>query len=101
MGIRLGTTPKHTITIDLDTSLIQKLKITYAQKDKVILTKYKDDCVLSGNVVTVQLTQEDTFLFNKQELIQIQMRVRKTDGNVLGTDVKTVSPKVCLDDEVL
>ena len=99
--LRVGTTPRHTITIDFDTSFIQKLKVTYAQKDKVIITKYKEDCILSGDTIIIPLTQEDTFLFNEKDLVQIQIRVLTVEGEALSSGVKTVCVGACLDNEVL
>lgn len=99
--LRLGTTPKHTFKIDFDTSLIQKVKITYAQKDKLILSKYTEDCVLLGDTISVNLSQEDTFLFNKSDLVQIQVRVLTKGGDALASAIRTVCPGACLDDEVL
>lgn len=96
-----GTTPTHTFTLPFDTSLIKRVKITYAQDDKKFFCKETDDCVLSGNIVTTKLTQEETFLLDCKKLVQIQIRVVTTAGEVLATDEMVVTVNKCLDDEVM
>lgn len=96
-----GTTPVHIFNIPFDTSAIESMRILYAQKEKVILTKVKEDCVLAEKSITVQLSQEDTLLFNSGSLVQIQIRVKTTDGNVSNSDIIEVPVGKCLENEVL
>ena len=96
-----GTTPTHTFTLPFDTALIRRIKIIYSQNDKKIFCKETEDCVLSGNVVSTKLTQEETFLLDCKKLVQIQIRVVTTAGEVLATDEMVVTIDKCLDDEVL
>ena len=37
--MRRGSTPIHTFTLPVDTSIIDKLRITYVQKDEIVLIK--------------------------------------------------------------
>lgn len=99
--MRQGTTPTHTFTLPFDTSTLSAVKITYAQSGEVKLQKKTPDCVLSGNTVTVELTQEDTFLFEADKTVLIQVRVLTLGGDALSSAPVRVSVYVCLDKEVL
>ena len=100
-NMRLGTTPKHIFTFPFETSKIKQLKITYVQRGKLILKKYLKDCEIDTNSVSVNLTQEDTFLFMNSGDISIQVRILTHGNNALASNVYTVSPRACLDEEVL
>lgn len=95
-----GTTPTHVYTLPIDTSLIDKIKITYAQKGEIVLTKEKDDCTFAGNTVTTELTQEETFKFDAS-LVQIQIRVLTLGGEALASHIRTVPCADVLEEGVL
>ena len=96
-----GTTPTHIFNIPLAASEIKEIKITYSQNGSVVLSKKKGDCEIIDNVVTVTLSQEDTFKFNSAMHVKIQMRVMTNTGCVMGSKTMTVSVDDCLDSEVL
>ena len=62
-----GTTPTHTFNIPFDTSMVKEVKILYAQDDVKILEKKNGDCTLTGQSISVTLTQEGTFLFDRKK----------------------------------
>lgn len=99
--MKLGGTPRHTFTIPFDMTLIKNLKITYTQHDKVILEKYLADCNIEGNSVSYSLTQKETFLFDSEAMVDIQVRVLTTAGDAIPSDIYTIRAKRCLDREVL
>jgi hypothetical protein len=97
-----GTTPTHTFNIPFDTSLVDEVKITYAQEDEIVLTKGTSDCVLDGSTIQVTLSQEDTFKFDQNKFsVQIQLRILTKSGEVLASIIEHVGLSKCLDDEVL
>lgn len=96
-----GTTPKHTFTIPFDTSTIDDVRIIYAQGDEQKFVKELADCTLDGNTISVTLTQEQTFLFTDDKLVQIQLRVKTNTGEILSSDVLVVFVGKCLDTEVM
>lgn len=96
--MRIGTTPTHTFTLPSDIAgAAQKVRVIYSQADRVILTK--DVTALSGDDVTVTLTQEDTLKFHDRKPIEIQLRVLTGDA-ALTSDIVKVSPYECLEREV-
>ena len=96
-----GTTPTHSFKLPFDTSLIKRVKILYAQCDKLLFHKEAEDCTLSGDTIKTTLSQEETFLFNCKNMVQIQLRVLTHAGDVITSDEMAVPVSKCLDDEVL
>ena len=96
-----GTTPKHIFQVPIDTSLINKVKITYCQKDREILVKRTEDCTIEDGVISTRLSQEDTFKFECNLYVTIQVRILTTSGDVLTSEPIMASVGKCLDDEVL
>lgn len=97
----IGTTPTHTFELPFDTGKISKIKVTYAQRGRVILEKKDKQCVLDGNTVSLKLTQEDTFLFEGDKNVEIQMRILTKGGDVLASNIHRINVDKCLDREVL
>lgn len=96
-----GTTPTHTFEIPFDTALIADLRISYAQTDGEIVVKCKDDATLTGNTISVTLTQEDTLNFNCSKKVLVQIKIKTHKGDVMGSDVMCISVERCLNEEVL
>lgn len=71
-----GTTPTHTFEVPFHTSTIDELEILYVQGKGPILTKVKDDCTFTDNVIRVDLTQEETLKF-KEGYATVQLRVSR------------------------
>ena len=99
--MRHGTTPTHTFTLPFDTSLVETIQITYKQVNNIVLQKRKEDCVLNSNQVEVSFTQEETFKFNLNQPISIQVRILTVGGDAIASDIVRTSVKMCLDGEVL
>jgi hypothetical protein len=94
-----GTTPLHIFTLPFDTEQIDKVRIIYAQDDRVIFTK--EQCKCEGKVVSVKLTQEETLKFDCRKKVQIQMRILTKDGDALVSAIRSVVVEKCLESEVL
>ena len=99
--MRLGTTPKHTFTFPFETDIIQELKITYAQNNKIVLEKRLADCEIKTNSVSCTLTQAETFNFESGVNVEVQVRVLTTGGEALASGIRIITAERCLDREVL
>ncbi len=99
--MRRATTPTHRFTLDIDPSLISKIRITYAQNGDTILTKNEEDVTLDDNIAEVKLTQEETNLFDFGVNVKIQVRVLTTGGDALASEIFKVPCGRVLDDEVM
>lgn len=96
-----GTTPTHIFTLPFDTDTVADLRVSYAQNCGEILVKNLDDVTLSGNTISVTLTQEDTLKFDHNKRAMAQIKVKTHAGDVMSSDVITVVVERSLNDEVL
>ena len=96
-----GTTPIHIFEIPFEVSLLEKIEITYSQKNKIVLQKHKEDVGLSGTEITLKLTQEETLKFNTTDNVLIQIRVKTTSGEVLANEIILASVSQVLSEEIL
>lgn len=100
--MRCGTTPTHIFTIppDINMSTISKAQVIYSQNNKQILCKYIQQ-FSDDNIIKIELTQEETFLFNYKLRAEIQVRLLTKDDKSLLSDIITISVEKCLSNEVL
>ena len=96
-----GTTPTHTFTLPFDTSLVKTIRIIYSQQGVVVLSKTEADVGMSGSLVQVSLTQEETLSFRCKREVLIQLKILTTTGEALVSDIIKVSVSRCLCEEVL
>lgn len=99
--MRRGTTPTHTFTIPFTVDNVKNALIVYTQGDEEILRKTVSQCRMDGNTLSVELTQEDTFLFDCNKKVQIQVRVLTAADKAFTSDIITTDVSKCLSDEVL
>lgn len=80
-----GTTPTDRFHISVDTSLIKALEITYSQNGSVRFTKSEENCEIeSGDTISVQLSQEDTFSLSDKYELETQLRILTIDNKLLS-----------------
>ena len=99
--MRQGTAPKHTFTLPFNTDDVAKVRVLYAQNDKLKIVKTEADAEMAGNAISVKLTQAETFLLNPAFETDIQIKVLTKAGDPLVSDIFTVSTDICFSDEVL
>ena len=99
--MRRGTTPKHTFTLPFDTSVVEKVRVVYAQDDNVKIVKNTCDAELINNTVSVRLSQAETLRLNCNLKTQIQVRVVTRDDDAFVSDIIVVETDKCLDTGVL
>ena len=85
--MRRATTPTHEFTLGIDANLISKIRITYAQGGSIVLTKNLEDVTIEGNVVKVNLTQDETRFFNTEQTVEIQVRIITTGNDALTSNI--------------
>lgn len=99
--MRRLTTPEHKFTLQIDPSVISKVRITYAQNNAIVLNKEGDAVSIDGNIARVKLTQEETKKFVADKEVEIQVRVLTLGNDALASDIIKVDVKKVLDDEVM
>lgn len=101
MSVRQGTTPTHRFEIPIEADLIEKIRIIYAQDEKVILTKETEECEIAGYIIETTLTQEETLQFNEHCHIQVQIHILTKRGEAFASDIKTIACGLLLGKRVL
>ena len=99
--MRKGTAPIIEFTLPFSTELVAKAKVIIKYKGGSKLTKYAKAEDFDGNTIRVQLSQEETFLFDCNSAAKVLLRVLTTNGDPLVSDVYDVFIEECFDDEVL
>lgn len=69
-----GTTPTFTFTLDFAADTIDLLNIAMAQNEQVKISKSLKDCEISGNTISITLTETETLSLEVGTL-SIQLRV--------------------------
>ena len=99
--MKRGTTPVHKFFLPFSAELIKDVEITYQQTRRDVLVRRLADCTLDGDCIMTTLTQEETFSFAEGGVVDIQIRVITTRGDVLASDIFHVTSERCLSEEVL
>lgn len=99
--MKRGSTPTHSFILPFDGELASVVEITYSQNREIVLQKYQDDCEISANMVSVTLSQEETFSFVSGVNVEIQIRVKDIAGKVHESSIVCVNCERCLSEEVL
>lgn len=95
-----GSTPTHVFTIPFDTVHLKGIRIIYSQNDKILLIKTMEDCTLEDQKILLQLTQEETYLFERGVTAEVQLRLLTSDNTCLTSVVKKFGVAKHLEDEV-
>ena len=96
----VGSTPIHTFTLPFDISGATNVVLIYSQDYKEVFKKEMQELTISGDTISLILTQEDTFKFNPDRLGQVQVSLL-IDGNPKDSDVVWFKIKRNLRTEVL
>lgn len=94
-----GTTPTFTFTLKFEASTIDKLNIAMAQNGEVKISKSKADCTISGNTISVTLTEAETLALEEGTL-SIQLRIG-IGSERLASGITTVPVEGLLKDGAL
>lgn len=97
-----GTTPTFIFTLPFDGGSITALNICFVQQGEVILEKQLADCVVSGNVLKVALSEAETLLFETEKgMVEVQLRVgcgtSRLASNILRVCVGRILKDGCLE----
>lgn len=98
-----GTTPVLEFELPFDTELIAEAYVTISQNQKAVFEKNFAECIHSGKLLKVNLSQEDTLKLKSyyNSYAEIQVRVRTKEGEVLASDIIAVNVGRILKDGVI
>lgn len=74
----------------VDIGALSCLYVTLAQRGMVLTEKCLEDCSYDGAVVTCKLTQKDTLAINPVHPVELQVRAKTVEGDVLASQIATV-----------
>lgn len=95
-----GTTPTLEFKLPFSTDAISVLSIAFAQDNAVVLEKAINEVEMEADTVRVKLSQLDTLKF-RHASVEIQMRCKTKDGNVLASKIiKTSAERILKDGEI-
>lgn len=94
-----GTNPIIRLQVELDTSLIEDVYVTFSQ-DNVNIEKTFEDCTISEGVIAVNLTQDET-LSLKVGIVQVQARIKLSDETLLATEIFNIPVQKILKEGVI
>ena len=99
--MKKGSTPTHHFTLPFSCEWAKEVEITYAQNGNEILKKYLQDCTLEENTISTTLSQQETFEFDADFPVQIQIRVLDENDGCHVSNIFSVNCDECLSNEVL
>lgn len=99
--MRKGTTPTLAFVLPFDTTTVSTVRIIFSRNDETVLVKDTASCSISGDTLTLPLTQEETFLFDCDTNYQVQIRVKFANGTAMASEIMYLPVQKCLDQEVI
>lgn len=94
-----GTTPTLTFTFQFPCADIDKLHLSFEQRDKIILEKKLSDFTIDGNSLVLRLTEADTLAMRPGQ-IALQFR-GSVGGNKIASRVITTTVERIIKDGYL
>ena len=80
-----GTTVPVKLKFPEEINDIEKIRVYFMQGSETIVTKEEDDCTIEGNIVTTELSQEETYDLTSKKRLQVTCRFMTSDGSVGGS----------------
>lgn len=95
-----GTTPTNVFRTDVDLENASVLFVSYKQNGKVVLEKSLEDVSVKKTLVTVNLTQKETLLF-QDGIVTIQIRAKFPDNTAIASNlIRTPAEEIVKDGEI-
>lgn len=95
-----GTTPTNVFRTDVDLENASVLFVSYKQNGKVVLEKSLEDVSVKRTLVTVNLTQKETLLF-QDGIVTIQIRAKFPDNTAIASNlIRTTAEEIVKDGEI-
>ena len=95
-----GTTPTNVFRTDVNLENASVLFVSYKQNGKVVLEKSLEDVSIKKTLVTVNLTQKETLLF-QDGIVTIQIRAKFPDNTAIASNlIRTTAEEIVKDGEI-
>lgn len=101
MNIIQGTTPTHFFDLPFSADMVAAARITYKQRDTIVLEKELADCVKNGDTLELTLTQKETLGFEPDISVVVQLHMVAQGGQALASEVMYATVKELLSGRVI
>lgn len=102
-----GTTPQLEFHLPFDTANIKTVWVTFSQYDEELFTVKTEEVTMSGQKISVKLTQAQTLKLKPKKVlrdnhdVEIQLRILTTTGDALASNImRTSAEKILKDGEI-
>lgn len=85
-----GTTPTLTFNLSMPVANISEAFVTLMQNHKIIVQKTGKNVTARGSAISCKLTQQETLMLSTSFPLEIQLRIKMTDGTALASEIFTV-----------
>lgn len=96
-----GSTPKITITTNIDFSTCEQAYISFYQKGIKRFEKTLEDCTIEGTKLSFTLTQRETMSLTHGSNVRVQLRAKLSDGTIKTSNIKEYKVNEILKDEII
>ena len=96
-----GQTPQIVYELPFGKEMIQKAKVVIKYGDEVLVRKDTKDCNVEGNVLSVNLSREETVKLPDRQTVYVQLEIETPAGDHLVTDPEASYSGWLLDEEEL
>lgn len=101
MSITRGATITNVFDVSIDLTDAVVLYITYKQYGRTVLEKQLEDCTVTQDKVTVDLTQAESLKFAENKPVQIQIRARLSDNSAHVSNIMKTTASELLKEGVI
>ena len=108
MDIRVSNTPNMIIGLtdengnNIDLSLVEKVIVSFRVGNTMILTKtYPNEMTTTEEGLLLKFTQQDTIKFNNADDAEYDVKIKYKTGDVVSSDIYTISIKQQVNEEVV
>lgn len=96
-----ASTPTLTFTLPVSTEGIIACYVTIAQRKRVIINHDINRCTLEDTQIKTALTQTETLLLDDNEMCEVQLRVKFSDGSSFPSQIFTLTAdRVLMEGEI-
>lgn len=85
--IQKGSTPELIYDLDLDITDATDVSVIFAQREKVVVEKKKEDCTITDAELRTQLSREETLLLDEKARLQSQIEATFIDGSTVISNI--------------
>lgn len=86
-----GSTPTLCFTLPISTEGIVACYVTIAQRKRVIINHDISKCTMEEKKIKTKLSQTETLLLNDDEMCEVQLRVKFSDGTSFPSQIFTIT----------